>query len=186
MTVHFSRFFQKYHYGSFAEIWNYPSRFDWSDEVQAETESHPDTGGYHETQRGKSLMRSRRPFPFVIPLLLAHESLNDRTEGGLAKKDEGLSQYGIPWVCEIHHSYSFHRYEPLWQKLPSPLMSWKNFMLSSRWVSKQISAHSKRWKMKGFTLIIPWVLDFSVKLRGTWVSAYMTRKTELGIQNCST
>jgi hypothetical protein len=25
-----------------------------------------------------------------------------------------------------------------------------------------------------------------VKLRGTWVSAYMTRKTELGIQNCST
>jgi hypothetical protein len=41
-------------------------------------------------------MRSRRPFPFVIPLLLAHESLNDRTEGGLAKKDEGLSQYGIP------------------------------------------------------------------------------------------
>jgi hypothetical protein len=25
-----------------------------------------------------------------------------------------------------------------------------------------------------------------VKLRGTWVSAYMTMKTELGIQNCST
>lgn len=53
--------------------------------------------------------------------------------------------------------FSLYRYGPLWQKLPLPLMSLKNFMLFSRWVSK--SSHARR-RVHGKNR----VLDFSVWL----------------------
>lgn len=37
----------------FQEIWKHPGRFNWTNEIQAKTESHPDPGGHHKAQCGQ-------------------------------------------------------------------------------------------------------------------------------------